>query len=83
MSRRFRRRTEMTFRNEKFDALRLTDTETGDVTETDRFLFLSTMHHVFSNKERIAATQLSPQFRVCQKHWNQVAPEPRFANASY
>ena len=43
-------RAEMTFRNEKFDVLRLADSETEEVTEIDRFLFLSTMHHVFVNK---------------------------------
>jgi hypothetical protein len=43
-------RAEMTFRNEKFDVLRLADSETGEVTLINRFLFLSMMHHVFANK---------------------------------
>lgn len=44
---------EMAFRNEKFDTLRLTDIETGEVTEIDRLHFLLTMHHVVSNREAV------------------------------
>jgi hypothetical protein len=42
-------RAEMAFRNEKFDTLRLTDIETGEVTEIDRLHFLLTMHQVVSS----------------------------------
>jgi DNA invertase Pin-like site-specific DNA recombinase len=42
---------EMDFRNDKFLMLRLTDVDSGEVIEIDRFLFLSTMHYAFSNKK--------------------------------
>jgi hypothetical protein len=45
-------RAEMTFRNDKFDTLRLTDVETGDVTDVDRFLFLSAQHYLYTNSLR-------------------------------
>ena len=35
----------MAFRKEKFDTLRLTAIDTGEVTEIDRYLFLSTQHY--------------------------------------
>ena len=41
----------MTLRNERFDPLWLIDIETREVTEIDRYLFLSTMRYVFSNQE--------------------------------
>ena len=41
-------RAEMVFRNDKFDELRLTEEETGQMTEIDRYLFLSTQHYLCS-----------------------------------
>jgi phage-related protein len=42
---------EMIFRNDKFYTLRLTNVDSGEVAEFDRFAFLLTMHHMFTNKE--------------------------------
>src|SRR5262249_40670737 len=41
---------EMEFRNNRFEILRLTDLDTGEVTLIDRFLFLSMEHYWLSNK---------------------------------
>jgi DNA invertase Pin-like site-specific DNA recombinase len=42
-------RAEMHFRDNKFSMLRLTDVDSGEITDIDRFLFLSTMRYALSS----------------------------------
>jgi hypothetical protein len=41
---------QMEFRNGRFQGLRLTDLDSGEVTEIDRFLFLSLQHYMLSTE---------------------------------
>jgi hypothetical protein len=42
---------QMEFRNSRSEMLRLTDLDSGEMTEIDRFLFLSMQHYMLSNTE--------------------------------
>jgi DNA invertase Pin-like site-specific DNA recombinase len=43
-------RAEMHFQDNKFSMLRLTDVDSGEITDIDRFLFLSTMRYALSSE---------------------------------